>query len=657
MTKYFTFILLLAVSVHLNAQRDSLLLNGTIEDVIIIDQSPSTLNRKTYSLANHLGQLGMDLSAWMDARGLAQINRYGAAGSVASMRFRGMSSDHSQVLWYNVPINSISLGMCDMSLVPTFLFDKLELNTEPTANEYAPANLGACIQLGNNMADSTFSSAFYTSVNSLYNSTLGVGIGYALPINTRSASNGRKTIFFKTKALIQNYQNQFTYTDKYQISKPEVLQTHNDGQTIALTEDAQFGWRKSTLGAHLWYQTKQMMLPNIMGSLGGADALQDDDFVRFNLNINTTGATKKLSLTAAVNQEKLYWRSDLQPNNDWLFQSNTEALNVYALANLEQKFGNKFLLKTSANGTVNKVTNTNYANDKQYLNQILIGGSLVYKHETGMAEIAYKQEFRNTQTAPTYSLFYAANLTNNTAKLTAKYEGMVARRFRLPDMNELYWQPGGNTLLLAEKGWNTNNSILIKHLGNKLEWNTKINLYSNYITNWIQWRPTEFGYWSPKNYKQVISNGAELEIKCTAAIQNSRLAMVHRTSYNEALGTNVTGSWSSKDMFRMTYSPRVVVYNEAKWITAKSHYFISHKYTSLRYTDEENTQRNALAPYHLLNVGAEYQWQKNQSQWKLGITIDNIFNTAYESVRGYAMPGRIFQLHMQIQLKQNKQTK
>jgi iron complex outermembrane receptor protein len=227
----------------------------------------------------------------------------------------------------------------------------------------------------------------------------------------------------------------------------------------------------------------------------------------------------------------------------------------------------------------------------------------------------------------------------------------------MPDMNEMFWQPGGNENLLAEQGWNVNQSVLVKYHGSNNDWSTKINLYHNNINNWIQWQPTEFGYWSPRNYKQVKSTGAELELKWTTALAKSQLLLMHRTNYNEAQGTNKVGHWNNANVFRMTNSPKVLVYNEAKWILDKTHFYISHKYTSTRFTDEENTERNALAPYHLFNAGAEYQWQSNKSQWQMGLTIENIFNTAFQSVRSYAMPGRIIQLHLQIQLQQNNTNK
>ena len=92
------------------------------EDVVIVARATdgwgpfnavSPLKRKQW--------IGSDLGSFLDAQGLAHQLTAGAPGAAGSLRFHGLSSDHTLLTWYGMPINSFTLGTCDMSLLPMFL--------------------------------------------------------------------------------------------------------------------------------------------------------------------------------------------------------------------------------------------------------------------------------------------------------------------------------------------------------------------------------------------------------------------------------------------------------------------------------------------------------------------------------------------------------
>ncbi|MDZ7776138.1 MAG: TonB-dependent receptor [Bacteroidales bacterium] len=93
-------------------------------------------------------------------------------------------------------------------------------------------------------------------------------------------------------------------------------------------------------------------------------------------------------------------------------------------------------------------------------------------------------------------------------------KGNVSRNYRLPTLNDLYWQPGGDPELLPERGFTLETGL--KYLSQKRNgWHggAEITWFRNDISNWIAWQPDGImSYWTPKNITEVLSQGIEAQL-------------------------------------------------------------------------------------------------------------------------------------------------
>ncbi|MFM7769602.1 MAG: TonB-dependent receptor [Bacteroidota bacterium] len=81
--------------------------------------------------ASHLGDL-------LSKQGFILVNQYGAEGSVNAARIAGMPADYVTVEWNGVKLNSPSLGMADLSLIPGFFIDDVQISDRPkSAGQHA----------------------------------------------------------------------------------------------------------------------------------------------------------------------------------------------------------------------------------------------------------------------------------------------------------------------------------------------------------------------------------------------------------------------------------------------------------------------------------------------------------------------------------------
>jgi outer membrane cobalamin receptor len=81
---------------------------------------------------------------------------------------------------------------------------------------------------------------------------------------------------------------------------------------------------------------------------------------------------------------------------------------------------------------------------------------------------------------------------------------------------------------------------------------------------------------------------------------------------------------------------------------------VGYRFVSERFTDEANTPHRALDAYGLCNVWYQSTWKKNELTMDVTAGVDNVFDVAFETLRAYAMPGRIYRLSISLSYQPNK---
>jgi len=107
------------------------------------------------------------------------------------------------------------------------------------------------------------------------------------------------------------------------------------------------------------------------------------------------------------------------------------------------------------------------------------------------------------------SLGIEARISNHT-KLKAK----ISRNYRLPTLNDRFWQPGGNPDLLPEQGWSQELTLQSYGTIKRHDWSYSITSFNRNIHNWILWsfQPGD-NFWSAHNITKVWSRGIEQRLK------------------------------------------------------------------------------------------------------------------------------------------------
>ena len=118
---------------------------------------------------------------------------------LASPSFRGTSAGHTAVFWNGLPINSISLGQSDLSILPIQAIDQAEVHFGSSGALFGNEAIGGSVHLG---TKTQFGQGFKGQLSQTFGS-------FGLSNSAISAGFSGKSFSTQTKVYRQFAQNDF----------------------------------------------------------------------------------------------------------------------------------------------------------------------------------------------------------------------------------------------------------------------------------------------------------------------------------------------------------------------------------------------------------------------------------------------------------------
>ncbi len=612
-----------------------------------------------------------DLGTGLDRSGVAGVLANGAPGAASSLRFRGLGSDHTVLYWQGIPINSISLGTCDLSLIPSFFADQATLFSSAGSLQLPDNNFGVALDLTNNnrIGQGDFA-RIISSFNTLDNSFQGVDLRLSFfekestfqkwnerSLRLTSFRNGFKSgiLVTRLKFFRQDLNNNFAYSDHYDPESPRIHQAHNNGVNQGVQQDIEWNWVNNSLGLHLWYQDKSVLLPSQMGHAESGTANQDDLLFRSVVTFHSIQKKSELNISSSYNIESLHYRDKVQSDGQWFINSLVKSKTFFNHVNYQFKLNEAILLKTSVVYVIPKVENTNYENGMITRSWMQSGVGLSIQKGIHKIDADTRVDSRVMNAVPAYTMNYSAFIHWGKFKIIP--DAHLSHRLRAPDMNELYWNPGGNPNLKPESGMNYKMGIGVHaNFHDKNYLGVTARTFKTVVNDWIQWVPGQSGYWTPVNYRLVHTKGMELQAYAKRDGVKTDWQLNARFQYTNAQMVN-GAHWNRGEARSIIYTPAYSGFIEFQVERSGWSFRVSEKYTSGRFTEEQNLKYRMLPEYFLAGTEVGYKWLSSKMDVATNISADNILNVQYESVRSYAMPGRVIQLNLQLQLHIKKQNR
>jgi len=566
------------------------------------------------------------------------VRSNGTNGATQSVSLRGAGADHTVVYWNGFALNSMTLGSADLSLVSNIAADKITVNTGALATGYGTATAGGSIDL--------HSDYNFTHTENLLNTTVG-SFG-ALGIAAKT-----KQVLYKGKVKLQagafrnTSTNDFTYTDNKQIPFREKVAIHNENLVEGFIVGAKVILSKKWYTeAGLWVQNNDKNLPLQYGQNGKSYQEQYNHSVKQYAKLGYVAANYRLELRQAYFTDNLRYTDKTTEDGPYTVESIIPQSRSFNELHFRINLSKELTYSTSISANQIGAETKNFGgkgDEDQYWNY----HHLVYaKNKVKLLGGLRLDKRYGTELKILKSISAAYYIP----KIKTTIGIQIDDKFRAPDLNEKYWTPGGNPNLENEYGLNKELNIRYQLSKETIELLATAEVYQNNINNWIQWQPTNMGYWAPSAYKSVSLSGGVLNVTAHKIFaQNWTVGLNTTYSYTKAINNSfIDGLGGKRVNKQVVYIPiaQTKAILNLKYKTATL--FGGINYTGEQYKDERYVANSIHPAFTTLLAGLSYNCQVKKLGISLAGTVNNLANLAYESVPGYIMPGRNFQLSITI---------
>lgn len=554
------------------------------------------------------------------------VKQYGQ-GVLATPSLRGSNAQQVALIWEGVPIQSSLNGTYDLNLIPAELFEMLRLETGSGSSLRGSSAVAGSITFSNPQSSAGNAiNVFHTLSSSGIQRTSGI------------LQTGRKKWSGRLGFGADFSKNNFLYDS---LGK-NIHQRHAEQQIINLLPELHYRINsRQMLYLKSWLHHSKKNLPKLMHEQHNAQQ-QEDEVFRMTGGYKWFGRNSVLHLFTSKIIEKIRYL-DHQQNID----APSTAEQIYSEGNIEKKGKNWLLLSgLSHQYLVGKAAEIDTI---QRQHRAALFSSIQYSsnNQKFKSRLHLRQDFYDRKLAPfTPSLELEYQLLQ---PLRIMLSG--ARVFRLPTFNDRFWEPGGNPNLRPEQGYSAEGSLKFNHRIRFKQNSSALfvldhTFFSRIIHDWIQWEPTG-AYWSAHNVFSVWSRGTEsrwrieylkgkMEILLGGAVNYTLATLPDDGSVHE----NLRGK-------QLLYTPLYSVLNFAGLQYSGVQVLFQQQYFGFRYTSSDNF--DYLSPYRIYHLSVSKQIKVNDWHFTTQFSIQNLFDESYQVVAQRPMPGRFYQVQINLQ--------
>lgn len=566
------------------------------------------------------------LSDILSAQSPVFIKSYGP-GALASSSLRGGSASQTAILWNGFNINHPMLGQSDFSQIPVFFFDAVEIELGSAPALHGSGVINGSVQLSNtHHFQNTLKTTLQLGSGSFGMRKTGAGIQYS---TYRFSS--------QTRFFYQQAQNNFRFLND---SGKTETRTHNYFNTKGVLQD--FSWlinAKNKLDVSFWYNQFDRELPRPPGSKSESKASQYDKNIRGSVNWTYLFQRTRLNLRQGIFSDALNYTDSLAG----IF---SKSLGLSSVSEIEAntQFSEWLRLFMGTQFMLQNAQNTNYGSIHQSPKRAAIVGGLQLNtpNKKYIFSSSIRQEYSSLLPVPLTG--HISIVANPHHALGLKWN--AARVYRLPTLNDWYWQPGGNPDLKPEQGYSTDGSLIFQARIRTVSVRFTGSLFYKNIHNWIIWLP-KTTYTSPDNILNVKSRGGETHTEIGYRHQSFYVHLGIQTTY--VLST-VESSHLKEDESvgkQLIYTPRYTGNGNLSIGYKKASLLFNHLYTGYRFTSSDNS--TWLNPYQVSSLKIRYTQAFRHLELTVYGALNNLFNTDYEIIQNYPTPLLHYEAGLTIQ--------
>jgi iron complex outermembrane receptor protein len=431
---------------------------------------PGNFNEKLLTSGVPSGATFSDLLA---SQGICNVREY-APGGIAAVSLRGGNSQQTSVCWNGLPINSLFVGMMDVSLLPAGFFEGSTLHSRMDAS--AAGGLSGTLDL---KEENPLLSQCRASL---------AGGNFGRKLFTADVAHAHPGFSWYARVVGVHDLNRFSYQASEGAPVLPMVHAQLWGTQALYGFATQKGfWFRA------WHSLVQREIPATLQQ-AVSQAIQQDESHRFSAGYQFSCGAWKHGITLGSFTDHIRYEDP-----GIALSAPATSVQTSALWQSEHRSG----LVAKVLGQYAKAYNNGFASPA---NLQSVAPSLAY------AGYLLPRKWLLYATAGTEWRQSAEMAWNASAALHYVVQGenrlflSAARRNRFPGLNDLYWVPGGNKDLKPEYGYEYEGGLvcMVTNERHRLEWNSS--LFYREVSQQITWIP-ESNNWKAVNLLQTLTYG------------------------------------------------------------------------------------------------------------------------------------------------------
>ena len=553
------------------------------------------------------------LSDRLDLEAGLFVKSYGP-GSLSTLSLRGTGAAQTAVVWQGLTLNSPMLGLTDAGLLPSFLSDQVTVQYGGNGPLHGNGSVGGTITLSNQLyRNRGMDIQWLSSAGSFGAWRTGAGI---------RLSNGK--VVTQTKCYTEHADNNFRYT------RPDgtiIHQPHAGFHQYGITEDIRWGNDRDYVDAHLFNLLNERDIPPLMISELSQQE-QRDEALRAAVHLNFLRNNRYLRIHTGWSDEKIHYRDPAvrldERSRARTLQADAESgivFNKYLKAFLQAGYQYASATVPSYSGAATQ-------------HQESLSGNILYEQGRVKLQGALRQSLFQGRWIPLLPSASFSLLLHRYITLRGDYSTV----YRLPTLNDRFWQPGGNRGLKPESGYQSSAGICFTSGAGTLRVETTVNVFLVHLAQAIVWLPGSDGIYTVNNIQVLDSRGVDLLLNIKYQKRQWKVMMSGGPVYTQALITKADPSYAASLNKQIIYTPLILWKGtfELGYKTWTLRYH--HTYTGYRYITTDHS--HFLDPFDVAGCSLSHGITIGKHRFLVSASVKNLYNENYQVIAWRAMPGR-----------------
>lgn len=589
-----------------------------------------------------------------------EIKDYGTTGGIKNIGFRGLSTENVSILIDGQPINNPQYGSMDLSLLPLQTIDRIEVLYSGASALYGGNALGGVINLVTRHPSDSTRCVARIETGSYGRSQMAAELEYRLQnigvLVNLSKESGKDNYPFMYERSQKSDTTLMRENADYRRDQVFISARGQLFEQMDFFSSMQYADFERGVPSYInWAQVTKAMLKYSYGydwavsDYSPSPARQHDKIYRLQ-----AGSTVKVMEGLAFTLKGIYNYNDEQydenipiiPTN-LLYQSRSYTLNGEMswalipedriLSGMEygkgwlrvsgSSWGFPFTMEPEREQKSAYLSNEiRIERDAEFLDRVMLFQTVRYD---GYSDV------RDAAISPKLGANIRVSQSHN-----IHVRGSWGRNFRVPTFNDLYYPNYNNVNLQPERSTAFDVGItgFLDDLGGQALEATYFHIRTtDKIVVGADWRPYNIG----------VAENSGIEIRYDYHSRDGKADVFFGLEYIEALKENKDSPIDPAYRKQLVYIPRSSGVMGGSFRSGIGTINIQNSITGLRFINTDNTK--SLPAYILTDVNVVNKISLENIRVIVSCAVNNLFDTQYQSVLDYPMPGRMYRISMGIE--------